>query len=231
MSATTGRVASFTTTTKGRVGTEHVESPEKEPQSAQVTMTVTMTLREVQYLSMEAWPCRQECRGHDPAKKICCADAACSVDKLRTNPLLGTVCSTSDLRNWSQNTGCCWNKFTNSNRWNPQIQSNKTGKPGGDRRAGEAKTKTRTRRTSWQVSKLQPNFQYLHSLQRTHHIVLGLSGKTHHDVLNVDLLLLHQPNTKSLNADSLLFPNASVVDACGAELRSCCFFRNRHLIF
>jgi len=31
-------------------------------------MTMTMTLREVQHLSMEAWPYRQECRGHDPAK-------------------------------------------------------------------------------------------------------------------------------------------------------------------
>ena len=33
------------------------------------TMTMTMTLRKVQHLSMEAWPCRQECRGHEPAKK------------------------------------------------------------------------------------------------------------------------------------------------------------------
>ena len=58
----------------------------------------TMTLREVQHLSMEGWPYRHECRGHDPAKKICCADAACSVGKLSTKALLGTVCSTSDLR-------------------------------------------------------------------------------------------------------------------------------------
>ena len=62
-------------------------------------------------------------------------------------------------------------------------------------------------------------------------LFLDFQASTHHDVLNVDLLLLHQPITKSLNADSLLFPNASVVDACGAELRSCCIFRNRHLIF
>ena len=44
---------------------------------------MTMTLREVQHLSMEAWLYRRECRGHDPAKKrICCADVACSVGKL-----------------------------------------------------------------------------------------------------------------------------------------------------
>ena len=30
---------------------------------------MTMTLREVQHLSMEAWPYSRECRGHDPAKK------------------------------------------------------------------------------------------------------------------------------------------------------------------
>ena len=42
-----------------------------------------MTLREVQHLSMKAWPYRRECRGHDPAKKIiCCTDAACSVGKV-----------------------------------------------------------------------------------------------------------------------------------------------------
>ena len=34
-----------------------------------MTMTMTMTLREVQHLSMEAWPYRRQCRGHDPAKK------------------------------------------------------------------------------------------------------------------------------------------------------------------
>ena len=68
-------------------------------------------------------------------------------------------------------------------------------------------------------------------LCREHTTFLDFQSSTHHDVLNVDLLLLHQPITKSLNSDSLLFPNASVVDACGAELRSCCIFRNRHLIF
>ena len=52
-------------------------------------MTMTMTLREVQHLSMKAWPYRRECRGHDPAKKrICCTDEACSIGKVCTNPLL-----------------------------------------------------------------------------------------------------------------------------------------------
>ena len=32
-------------------------------------MTMTMTLKEVQHLSIKAWPYRRECRGHDPAKK------------------------------------------------------------------------------------------------------------------------------------------------------------------
>ena len=35
----------------------------------EVTMTMTMTLREVQHPSMKAWPYRRECREHDPAKK------------------------------------------------------------------------------------------------------------------------------------------------------------------
>ena len=34
-----------------------------------MTMTMTMTLREVQHLSMEAWPYRHECRRHDTTKK------------------------------------------------------------------------------------------------------------------------------------------------------------------
>ena len=46
---------------------------------------------------MKAWPWRQECRGHDTAKKICCADEACSIGKVCTNPLLRTVCSASNL--------------------------------------------------------------------------------------------------------------------------------------
>ena len=38
---------------------------------------------------MEAWPCRRECGGHDPAKKrICCAGATCFVGKLCTFSLL-----------------------------------------------------------------------------------------------------------------------------------------------
>ena len=32
-------------------------------------MTMTMTLREVQHLSMEAWPYSRECRGHRPREK------------------------------------------------------------------------------------------------------------------------------------------------------------------
>ena len=60
---------------------------------------MTMTLREVQHLSMKARPYRRECRGHDPAKKrICCTDAACSVGKVYRYTLLTTVCSTSDMR-------------------------------------------------------------------------------------------------------------------------------------
>ena len=55
-----------------------------------------MTLREVQHLSMKAWPYRREGRGHDPAKKICCTDKACAIGKVCTNPLLRTVCSTSN---------------------------------------------------------------------------------------------------------------------------------------
>ena len=60
-------------------------------------IAMTMTLREVQHLSMEAWPYRRECRGHDPAnERICCTDEACSIGKVCTNPLLRTVCSTSN---------------------------------------------------------------------------------------------------------------------------------------
>ena len=60
------------------------------------------------------------------------------------------------------------------------TQRRKTGKPGGDRRAREARTETRTGRTSYCSSSVLPvfqtNVQYLHSLQRNHHIVLGLSS-------------------------------------------------------
>ena len=50
---------------------------------------------------------------------------------------------------------------------------------------------------------------------------LGLQASTHHDVLNVDLLLLHQPITKSMNADLLLFSKCIIllmhaVRNCGA---------------
>ena len=68
-------------------------------------MTMTMTLREVQHLSMEAWPYRLECRGHDPAKnRICCTDEACSIGKVCTYTLLRTVCSTSNMRCTRKNT-------------------------------------------------------------------------------------------------------------------------------
>ena len=41
----------------------------KEPVNKVTPMTMTMTLREVQHLSMKAWSYRRECRGHDHAKK------------------------------------------------------------------------------------------------------------------------------------------------------------------
>ena len=47
--------------------------------------------------------------------------------KICMNTLLMTVCSTSNMRETrreKENTGCCWNKLSNSNRWNPRIQSN-----------------------------------------------------------------------------------------------------------
>ena len=53
------------------------------------------TLREVQHPSMKAWPYRHECGGHDPRKRISCTDEVCTFGKVRTNPLLKTVCSTS----------------------------------------------------------------------------------------------------------------------------------------
>ena len=61
-----------------------------------LSMTMTMTLREVQHRSMKAWPYRRECRGHDTAKKNLLGDEACSIGKVCTNPLLRTVCSTSN---------------------------------------------------------------------------------------------------------------------------------------
>ena len=40
---------------------------------------------------MKAWPYKQECKGHDPAKKNYCTDEACSFGMVCTNPLLWTV--------------------------------------------------------------------------------------------------------------------------------------------
>ena len=119
-----------------------------------------------------------------------------------------------------------------SNRAEKQGNQEGTGEPGrpGQRRAQEEQV------GKYQSSSVRPVFQPNFSISSFFveipiTLFLDFQASTHHDVLNVDLLLLHQPITKSLNADSLLFPNASVVDAFGAELRSCCFFRNRHLIF
>ena len=137
-----------------------------------MTMTMTMTLREIQHLSMEAWPYRRECRGHDPAKRrISCTDEACSIGKVCTYTLPRTVCSTSNMRCTrkitQQNTGCCWNKTSNSNRWTPRILSNtteKSGRPGGDGRAREARTKHTPEeevgkyRSSSVTPVFQPNF-------------------------------------------------------------------------
>ena len=56
------------------------------------------TLKEVQHLSMKAWPYRQECRGHDPAKKESVALMKLALlAKWCTNPLLRTVGSASKL--------------------------------------------------------------------------------------------------------------------------------------
>ena len=73
----------------------------------------------------------------------------------------------------------------------------------------------------------QPNFSISSFFAEREPITLFLDfqASTHHDShLNADLLLLHQPFTRSLHAGSLLLPTASVADACDAELRSCCVF-------
>ena len=46
----------------------------------ELARTMTMTLRGVQHLSMEAWPYRHECRGHDPytQKSACSGGKLCS---------------------------------------------------------------------------------------------------------------------------------------------------------
>ena len=166
-----------------------------------------------------------------------------------------TVCSASDLRgscrNWRQNTGCCWNKFTNSNRWNPRIQSNtteKTGKPGGGQ-AGQGNQDKDTH----QKSKLASTVAHRSLLSSNQFFFLWYEEF----VLN-SLIFVENPShcswTSSINPSrcsecgsaaaaasthheviecgcAAVFQTHHFVDACGAELRSCCIFRNRHLIF
>ena len=63
-----------------------------------VDKDMTMTHSEKSNIcQMKAWPYRQECRGYDPTKKICCVVETCSIGKVSTYTLLRTVCSASSV--------------------------------------------------------------------------------------------------------------------------------------
>ena len=60
-------------------------------------MMMMMNSKKSVQQSLEAWPYRRECRGHNPAKKSVTTEVACSVGKFCTYTLLMTVCSTSNM--------------------------------------------------------------------------------------------------------------------------------------
>ena len=173
---------------------------------------------------MEAWPYKQECRGHDLAKK--------KLLQLMWLALLARCALTNCKwqyavhRTWEghEETGDRTQAVAGINSrieidgilglWGTQRRSQ--GNPGGDKRAKEAKTKDAHKKNK--LASIIAHQSFLSSNQIFNIFIrcrepitlfLDFQASTHHDVLNVDLLLLHQPNTKSLNADSLLFPNAS----------------------
>ena len=127
--------------------------------------------------------------GKTRRKKNCCADAACSVGKLCTYTLLRTLCSTSDLRGHEETgdrtqavaginsriqlAGILGFRATQRRTQGNQEATSEPGRPG-QRRAQEEQVGKY--HSSSVIPVFQSNLQYLHSLQRTHHIVLGLSS-------------------------------------------------------
>ena len=185
------------------------------------TMTMTTTLRKVQHQSMEAWPYRRECRGHDPTnRRVCWTVEACSNGKVRTYTLLRTVCSTSNMRctrkNTWQNTGCCWKKFTNSNRWESSDSEQHNGEfrearreTGGQR--GQDKDTYQERKLATTVA---------HQSLLSSNLIFNYFNLCRGPI-TFFLDFMHQPITKSLNAELLLFSKCSICwcTRCGiAEL-------------
>ena len=165
---------------------------------------MTMTLSEVQHLSMKAWPYRRECGGHDPAKKNCCTDEACSIGKVCTNPLLRTVCSTSSHEMNSnsriQISGILGFGATQRRSQGNHEVTSRPGKPG---------TNTHPKRklagTVAHQSLLFPNQTFLLWYEES---VLNIFILCR-ELVTLFLTIKRQPIAKFLNASLLLLSNAS----------------------
>ena len=125
------------------------------------TMTMTTTHSDKSDIrQMKAWPYRQECRGHDPAKKESvvlmklvllarCAQTHCYGQCAVHQVLRWT--QNKENKNTRQQTGCCWYVFTNSDLRILGFGATRRirqGRQEGDTQAREAKKKQHPERKS-----------------------------------------------------------------------------------
>ena len=168
---------------------------------------------------MKAWPYRRECGGHDRAeKRICCTDEACSIGKVCTNPLLRTVCSTSNHEMNSKGTrndtqavagmnsriqisGILGFGATQRRSQGNQEGTSRPGKPG----KKNTHQKRKLAGTVAHQSLLFPNQIFLLWYEEVVLNIFILCGK----LVTLFLTIKRQPITKFLNASLLLHSNAS----------------------
>ena len=131
----------------------------------------------------------------------------------------------------------CWNKFTNSNRWNPRIQGNTTensGRPGGDKRAREAKHEERKLAVTVAHQSLLSSNLHFNNFNLCEEPITLFLDFVHQPISKYWMWICCCCNNPSRNHWMRIcccWSIASFADACDAELRSCCVFRGRPLFF
>ena len=180
-------------------------------------MTMTVTHSEKPHIRrMKAWPYRQECRGHDPTKRICCAHEACSLARCACTDCKGQ-CAMHHVSRWTQSARkMTWDNTQAVAVLNSQILYHRilgfgatttkkqkarkgTDRPGKPRKAptpGEelGRIPQRNGRT-WFTSKFsffgtRNSYTITSSLLRTRRIVLDPNASTITKLLTTVLLLL-----------------------------------------
>ena len=171
-------------------------------------------------------------------KRICCPDEACSIGKVCTNPLLRTVCSTSNHEMNSKEhitTHRLWleriHEFkslesSDSEQHNEEVRETKRGRADQGNQEKKTHPKRKLAGTVAHQSLLFPNQISCFGTRKSYSISSSFVENSSHCAWPSNV----NPSRSSWMQVCCCFQMRHFVDAYEAGLRSCCVSRSRHLI-